>query len=208
MPAPLLRLPRPPLRPPARRSCSIQELLKNTLHSGEALDRCPEVLAIAFENMYEEGGAMWWADLVLTGLDDAIDLSSCVRSAISSADATYSLRACVIHRHSGPASQNTSHGHYIAHFCQGGTWYVADDTYVRSCTPLATSSGAPLFPYILFLQKHGVSEQFLQPFTCVSREDDSFVSYLLERAPHLEFDATSLLWTDSCWGDVRERLRQ
>ena len=109
----------------ARRSCSVQELLQNTLHSDEALDRCPEVLAIAFENMYEEGGTMWWADLVLTGLDDAIDLSSCVRSAISSADATYSLRACVIHRHSGPASRNTSHGHYIAHCCQGGTWCVA-----------------------------------------------------------------------------------
>ena len=176
----------------ARHTCSIQELLQNTLHDGEALERCPEVLAIAFANMYQEDDVTWWADLDLTGLNDDIDLSSCVRSAISSTDATYSLRACVIHRHSGSASQLTTNGHYISHFCEGGTWYVADDTYVRTCTPLTTASGAHLFPYILFLQKQSVSAQFLQPFTCSHLGDDSFETGLLERAPHLEFDATSL----------------
>ena len=35
-------------------------------------------------------------------------------------------------------------------------------------------------------------EEFLQPLTCAGREDESFVSGLLERAPHLEFDSTSL----------------
>ena len=35
----------------ARHICSIQELLQNTLHNGEALDRCPEVLAIDLQNV-------------------------------------------------------------------------------------------------------------------------------------------------------------
>jgi len=176
----------------ARHTCSVQELLQNTLHDDDALDRCPEVLALAFTNMYQEANATWWVDLVLTGINDDIDLSSCVRSDAPSIDATYRVRACVIHRHSGAASQLTTSGHYIAQFCEGGQWFVADDTYVRTCTPLTTASGAHLFPYILFLQKQSAPEEILQPLTCARREDEAFVSGLLERAPHLEFDATSL----------------
>ena len=164
----------------------------NTLHDDEALDRCPDVLAIAFANMYQEADATWWTDLELTGINDDIDLSPCVRSATASSDATYSFRACVIHRHSETASQLTTGGHYIAHFREGAEWYVADDTYVRTCTPLTTASGAHLFPCILFLQKQAASEEFLQPLPCARWEDEAFVSGLLERAPHLEFDATSL----------------
>ena len=37
-----------------RHTCSVQELLLTTLHDDDALDRCPEVLAIVFPNMYEE----------------------------------------------------------------------------------------------------------------------------------------------------------
>ena len=64
---------------------------------------------------------------------------------------TYRLRACVIHRHSGPANPCVTSGHYIAHVCQGRQWYVADDTFVHKCTALTLRSGAHVFPYILFL---------------------------------------------------------
>ena len=175
-----------------RHTCSVQELLQNALHDDDALDRCPEVLAIAFTHLYEEAEIAWWVDLQLTGIDDDIDLSSCVRSPVLSIDASYRLRACVIHRHSGPASKCMTSGHYIAHFCQSAQWYVADDTYVRTCTPLSTESGAHLFPYILLLQKQGADDECLEPFTRSLWEDDCFVTGLLEQAPHLEFDATSL----------------
>ena len=98
----------------------------------------------------------------------------------------------MIHRRSGAASQLTTSGHYIAHFREGAERYVTDDTYLRTCAPLTTASGAHRFPYILFLQTQGASEEFLQPLACARWEDESFVSGLLERAPHLEFDATSL----------------
>ena len=85
--------------------------------------------------MYEEADADWWVDLQLTGIDDVIDLSPCVRSGT---DALYHLRACLIHRHSGMASKGMTSGHYIAHFSEAQTWYEADDTRVRACTPLST----------------------------------------------------------------------
>ena len=100
--------------------------------------------------MYQEADATWWTDLELIGINDDIDLSPCVWSATAPSDATYSFRACVIHRHSGAASQLATSGHYITQFREGAEWYVADDTYVRTCTPLTTASGARLFPYILF----------------------------------------------------------
>ncbi|MDA8583312.1 hypothetical protein N9L68_03740 [bacterium] len=122
------------------------------------MDRCPEVVAIGFANMYQEADATWWTDLELTVINDGIDLSPCVQSATASADATYSLRACVIHRHSGAASQLTTSGHYIAHFREGAEWYVADDTYVRTSTSLTTASGVHLFPYAISLKKQAASQ--------------------------------------------------
>ena len=94
-------------------------------------------------------------DLKLTGIDDVIDLSPCVRRG---SVVLYPLRACVIHRHNEMASKRMTSGHYIAHFSEAQTWYEADDTRVRACTPLSPESGIHLFPYILFLQRADVIE--------------------------------------------------
>ena len=80
-----------------------------------ALEHWPEVLCLAFSNMYTEADADWWADLKLTGIDDVIDLSPCSRQCT---DSLYHLRACVVHRHSGITSKTLTSGHYIAHFSQ------------------------------------------------------------------------------------------
>jgi hypothetical protein len=42
----------------ARDSCSLLELLQNTLHGDSALLHSPDVLALAFDNMYEEGARL------------------------------------------------------------------------------------------------------------------------------------------------------
>ena len=173
----------------ARHSCSVQELVQTALLDGNVLESCPEVLCIAFSNMYEEADADWWVDLKLTGIDDVIDLSPCLRQGI---EALYQLRACVIHRHSGMASKGMTSGHYIAHFSEAQTWYEADDTRVRACTSLSTECDIHLFPYILFLQRVDVGEDPLKVLAHSVGDDDAFVAAMLEQAPHLEFDATSL----------------
>ena len=99
----------------ARHSCSVQELVQTALLDDNALEHCPEVLCIAFSNMYEEADVDWWVDLKLTGIDDVIDLSPCSRQCT---DSLYHLRVCVIHRHSGMASKTMTSGHYIAQFPQ------------------------------------------------------------------------------------------
>ena len=63
----------------ARHSCSVQELVQMALLDDNALEHCPEVLCIAFSNMYEEADADWWVDLKLAGTDDVRDLSPCSR---------------------------------------------------------------------------------------------------------------------------------
>ena len=64
-----------------RSSCTLQEVLKSTLCSDNAIDECPEVLAAAFSNMYQEAGDDWWCDIEITDVDAALDSPDCARNA-------------------------------------------------------------------------------------------------------------------------------
>ncbi len=178
-----------------RSSCTLQEVLKSTLCSDNAIDECPEVLAVAFSNMYQEAGDDWWCDVEITDVDAALDSLACARNAPPEVDATYKARAITIHRHSGPARRSRTAGHYIAQFVENGVWYVADDTYVHKCEPLRSLQGSVLFPYVFFQTKNTMDAQDVDPMTCEDHVDD-FAAKQLEAAPHLELDAVSLRGLD------------
>ena len=105
-----------------RSSCTLQEVLKSTLCRENAIDECPEVLAVAFSNMYQEAGDGWWCDIEITDVDAALDSLACARNAPPEVDATYKARAIIIHLHSGPARRSRTAGHYIAQFVGNGVY--------------------------------------------------------------------------------------
>jgi hypothetical protein len=175
----------------AKGSCTLAELLKATLCNDDAIDHCPDTLAVAFDNMYEEHGHDWWHEFEIRELNAEVDLSSCSRQAPPGRDASYNLRAAIIHRHSGQARRTQTSGHYIAQFKRGDSWYVADDAFVNKCEPLRSMQDDVLFPYVLFLTKSDVDIADLEPMDC-NIEMDPFVLQVLERAPHLELDAELL----------------
>ena len=117
----------------SRESCTLAELLEVTLVGDNRITRLPEVIAVSFSNMYEEGGRDWWCTLRITDVEDNVDLSSCVHGLLPDSDASYKLTSMVVHRHSGPARRSQTAGHYVSHFLELGEWYEADDTLVRKC---------------------------------------------------------------------------
>ena len=175
----------------SRESCTLAELLKVTLVGDNRITRLPEVIAVSFSNMYEEGGHDWWCTLRITGVHDNVDLSSCVEWLLPESDASYKLTSMIVHRHSGPARRSHIAGHYVCQFLELGEWYMADDTLVRKCEPLRSMQGSTYFPYVLFLKNVANIEGDICPMQLEHRVDD-FVLRQLEVAPHLEFDAVLL----------------
>ena len=179
-----------------RSSCTLQELVVHSLCATDRADvhspplsSAPTVLAVQFDNMYEEGGQHFWEDLTITDVDDELDLSSCLPAGVG--DPVYRLRACIIHKHSGIASPSVTGGHYVAHFCENGHWFQADDSFTRRGTALADGRGGSLFPYVLYLQKLVAPMEPLLPEGDPenSADDEPWVGEKLVLAPHLQLDA-------------------
>ena len=49
-------------------TCALHDLLQHALCGEDAPRRCPDVLVVAFNSMYEEAQHHWWVDLKLTDL--------------------------------------------------------------------------------------------------------------------------------------------
>ena len=98
-------------------------------------------------------------------VEASVDLAPCcTANGQAGAACTYTLQACIVHRHHCQASRQATSGHHLTHFKEDGCWYTANDTLTTLCEEIHLGTLSTL-PYIIFLQKSTTDSGHLRPAT-------------------------------------------